>query len=641
MNDIMCGIAGFAGTGSEEQVRHMTQAIVRRGPDDEGFYIGQGVGLGFRRLSIIDVAGGHQPLSNEDGAIWVMLNGEIYAYKSLMEQLIDLGHKFKTRSDTEVIVHAYEEWGDSFVEKLHGMFVIALWDNRTKRLLLARDRMGKKPLYWTIKNQTLWFSSELKALLAAGVVNREIDLTSLGMYFRTDAVPTPQTIFKNVQKLEPATAMVWSNGQVEKTWKFWEPTLNPAPFSHPMGEGSGMRVVSDLQSLIDQSVADRLVSDVPLGLFLSGGLDSAVVAESAARQGGRMKAFTIGFDDPSHDESGAAKQVAQAFGLEHYVDVLKPEAAMDMIDEAVKLLDEPLADASILPQLLLSKFTRQQVTVALSGDGGDELLLGYQHIRPHQLMNVLGAGSSVLRPLQKVLSLVPAKSGYFSLGFKTQRLARGLGVSDPWARDVRWRGAMDGQTLRSLLLPEVAKVVDVDRAEKHLAERANELSQDVKDVQDDQDVFWQQWTWAYLRTFLMDEVLVKVDRATMWFSLESRAPLLDTRVVEFLLNVPSKYKLNAWKNKRLFKELLKGKVPDQIINKPKHGFAVPVGAWLNGPLASRFGALVEPDRLRQQGLFDVQAVKKMSAEHQAGRIDRRKEMWAMFMFQLWYDAWAK
>lgn len=654
----MCGIAGFAGQGTEDQLRRMTQAIVRRGPDDEGFYIGEGVSFGFRRLSIIDVAGGHQPLCNEDGTIWVMLNGEIYGYKTTMDELMSKGHQFKTRSDTEVIVHAYEEWGDGFLEKLHGMFAIALWDSRTKRLLLARDRMGKKPLYWTIKNQTLWFSSELKALLAAGAVEREINLTSLGMYFRTDAVPTPQSIFKNVQKLEPATAMAWSGGQIEKTWKFWEPSLLSSRAESNGVEGSSLtkipplhsvpvgmtNIVSQLGDLIDKSVSDRLVSDVPLGLFLSGGLDSAVVAESAARQGGRMKAFTIGFDDPSHDESGAAKQVAQAFGLEHYVDVLKPEAAMGMIDEAVRLLDEPLADASILPQLLLSKFTRQQVTVALSGDGGDELLLGYQHIRPHQLINNLQHSTfniQIPKLIPKLLNLIPSGSGYFSLGFKTQRLARGLGAPDQWARDVRWRGAMDGQTLKSLLLPEIAQTVDVDRAEKQLAERANELAWDGGTIGTRDDSFWQQWTWAYLRTFLMDEVLVKVDRATMWFALESRAPLLDTRVVEFLLNVPAKYKLNAWKNKRLFKELLKGKVPDQIINKPKHGFAVPVGAWLNGPLASRFGALIEPDRLRQQGLFDANAVKKMADEHQAGRIDRRKEMWAMFMFQLWYDAWAK
>jgi asparagine synthase (glutamine-hydrolysing) len=624
----MCGIAGFAGIGSEDLVRRMTKAIDRRGPDDEGFYFTDGVGFGFRRLSIIDVAGGHQPLSNENGTVWVMLNGEIYGYRAVMDELRAKGHQFKTKSDTEVIVHAYEEWGDGFIEKLHGMFAIALWDAPRKRLFLARDRMGKKPLYWTIKNQTIWFASELKALLAADVVDREIDLVSLGMYFRSDAVPTPRSIFKNVQKLEPATAMVWSNGKIEKNWKFWEPAFIPSP-SHPhAGEG----IVKNLQGLIDISVADRLVSDVPLGLFLSGGLDSAVVAESAARQGGKMKAFTIGFDDPTHDESQAAKHVAQAFGLEHYIEVLKPESALDMVDEAAKLLDEPMADSSILPQLLLSRFTRQQVTVALSGDGGDELLLGYAHVPAHQMFN------HVPRPISQALSLtepliswVPAGDGYFSLGFKIQRVLRGLNASDAWSRDVRWRGAMDRNSLTKVLLPEVARQIQVDAAEQALKSRADERKE---------GEFWSQWSWAYLRTFLMDEVMVKVDRASMWFALEARAPLLDTRVVEYLLNVPAEYKLGSWKGKRIFKELLKGKVPDSILNKPKHGFAVPVGAWFKGPLAPKFAELTASERLRKQGLFDPSAVRKMAEEHAAGRVDRRKEMWAMFMFQLWYERYG-
>ncbi|MDD5438197.1 MAG: asparagine synthase (glutamine-hydrolyzing) [Patescibacteria group bacterium] len=620
----MCGIAGFTGLGSEDQLRRMANAIERRGPDDQGFYLAEGVGFGFRRLSIIDVAGGHQPLSNENGTVWVMLNGEIYGYQSVMDELRTKGHQFKTRSDTEVIVHAYEEWGDGFIEKLHGMFAVALWDVPRQRLFLARDRMGKKPLYWTVKNQTLWFASELKALIAAGAVEREIDLVSMGMYFRTDAVPTPRSIFKNVQKLEPATAMAWSNGRIEKVWKFWEPEIK-------VDQSTPEDTLNGLRKLIDQSVADRLVSDVPLGLFLSGGLDSAVVAESAARQGGRMKAFTIGFDDPSHDESGSARLVAQALGLEHYVDVLKPEAALGMIAEAVNLLDEPLADASILPQMLLSKFTREQVTVALSGDGGDELLLGYQHIKPHQVLN--GFGHKGLQNIFKsVLNFVPAGDGYFSFGFKAQRLARGLGAPDPWSRDVLWRGAMDHDSLGGLLLPEIAEQVKIDAAEEALRSRAEELKT---------DNFWQKWSWAYLRTFLMDEVLVKVDRATMWFALEARAPLLDIRVVEYLLNVPSAYKLGAWQGKRIFKELLRGKVPDSVLNKPKHGFAVPVGSWLKGPLASKFADLTSDEKLRTQGLFDHASVRKMAKEHEAGRIDRRKEMWAIFMFQLWYDAWVK
>jgi len=635
----MCGITGYFGkNGTENKLREMTDMIRRRGPDDEGFYTAPDVGFGFRRLSIIDVAGGHQPLSNEDGSIWVMLNGEIFGYKILMEDLMARGHGFKTKSDTEVIAHGYEQYGDAVFEKLNGMFAIAIWDASRQRLVLARDRLGKKPLYWTVKNGTLWFASELKALLAAGVVDRDIDPMSLALYFRTDCVPTPRTIFKNSNKLEPATAMAWSDGHIEKTWRFWEPNIQPLK---PQ-VGSDGDVVSALSGLIDKAVGERLMSDVPLGLFLSGGLDSAVVAESAARQGGRMQAFTIGFDDPTHDESGAARKTASALGLDHHVQILTANDALSMIDQATQLLDEPLADASILPTLLLSRFTRQYVTVALSGDGGDELLLGYQHVPAHQLMNAVPRPTSrvaekIFKPL---LDLVPAGNGYFSLGFKAQRLARGFGASDPWSRDVRWRGAMTGTDLSTLLLPEVSQAADVDYAEKQLAERAHELAAHYVQRTAD-DGFWRQWSWAYLRTFLMDEVMVKVDRATMWYSLEGRAPLLDTRVVEFLINLPSAYKLRKWKGKRLFKEILSGKVPRDVLEKPKHGFAVPVGKWLNSDLAAELNELTSEQRLKNQGLFDPNAVRRMVMEHRSGRVDRRKEMWALFMFQLWYDAWAK
>ena len=624
----MCGIAGFAGSGSESQLRKMTQAIIRRGPDDEGFYLGEGVGFGFRRLSIIDLSGGHQPLSNENGSVWVMLNGEIYDFKDLRDKLINRGHIFKTMSDTETIVHAYEEYGDQCFEFLQGMFAIAIWDQNRQRLVLARDRLGKKPLYWTQKDGTIWFSSEIKSLIAAGAINKEIDLQSLSLYFRTDAVPTPLSIFKNVFKLEPASAMAWSNGKIEKQWSFWGSPQGPCL------EGTATDFVHGLRDVVDKAVAKRMVADVPLGLFLSGGLDSAVVAESAARQSSSpVKAFTIGFDDASHDESQYARQTASALGLEHYVEILNAESALGMIDQAVALLDEPLADASILPQLLLSRFTRQKVTVALSGDGGDELLLGYQHIPAHVWMNRLQWVPEVMREMAAdALSAMPAGQGYFSFGFKAQRLARGLTAQNPWARDVQWRGAMSQECLQNLLLPEVANQIQTQMAEQVLQARAMEAG----------DVgFWRQWTWAYLRTFLMDEVLVKVDRATMWYALEARAPLLDTDVVEYLLRVPNEFKLGRWSGKRLFKELIKNRVPSTVLNHPKHGFAVPVGKWLNGPLADRLKELTNESRLNNQGIFDAKKVSQMITEHATGRIDRRKELWALFMFQLWYDSWAK
>lgn len=615
----MCGLAGFAGSGgSAEALRKMAKAIERRGPDDDGFFEAAGVGFGFRRLSIIDVGGGHQPLSNEDGSVQVMLNGEIYGFQKLRDELLADGYRFKTKSDTEVIVHAYAKWGDACFEKLDGMFAIAIWDAKERRLVIARDRLGKKPMYWTVKNNTIWFASELKALLAAGVFEKKIDTVSLAAYFRSDAVPTPRSIFADVSKLPPASAMSWKDGKMEKAWKFWGCPQQTIDQTDP---------VAGLRERFDLAVKERLVSDVPLGLFLSGGLDSTAVAESASRQSSaKLKAFTIGFDDKSHDETEAAALVAKSLGLEHYVEKLTAESALSMMSEATNMLDEPLADASVLPQLLLSRFARKQVTVALSGDGGDELLMGYQHIPAHRIVEALPlishAGSRFAQKL-------PAGGGYFSLGFKAQRFARGASIKNRLARDLAWRGAADASTLKNLLLPDVYATSDPAWAERLLNDYATEAGNDPDG--------WRGWSWAYLRSFLMDEVLVKVDRATMWFSLESRAPLLDRRVVEYLVALPTKYKMGAWGKKRLLRELVKGRVPSEILDKPKHGFGVPVADWLRGPLKSMLLELTAADRIREQGLFHAEGVERLVKEHVSSRVDRRKELWAMLQFQLWYS----
>lgn len=617
----MCGIAGFAGAnGSSDALRKMSEAIKRRGPDDEGFYEAGGVGFAFRRLSIIDVTGGHQPLSNEDGTVWVMLNGEIYGYGSLRDELEAAGHRFATKSDTEIIAHGYEEWGDGVFARLNGMFAIAIWDAKRSRLVLARDRIGKKPLYWTERDGTVWFASELKALLQSDAVMKELDLVSMGAYFRSDAVPTPRTIFEHVQKLEPASAMAWESGRIEKTWTFWKPEQVAIP-SDPR------EIVSGLRERVDTAVRERLVSDVPLGMFLSGGIDSSVIAESAARQSlSALDAFTIGFDDPSHDERPAAREVAKALGIKLYEETLTSETAMGMLEEAVALLDEPLADPAILPQLLLARFTRKQVTVALTGDGGDELLLGYQHVPVHRFYEKAKISNFQFPNLNKMMNAVPAGSGYFSFGFKAQRLARGLSEHDSWARDLAWRGSWTKSDLKSLLRPDV----EVEFADKQFADRANEITE---------DSFWKKWSWGYMRTYLMDDVLVKVDRATMWFGLEARSPLLDPRVVEYLLSVPTEFKLGAWKKKRLLKELVRGRIPDRILDRPKHGFAIPTAAWLRGPLASRLAEVSDDAYLLKQGLFEPKIIQNVTEEHRLGRKDRRKELWAFLMFQLWYGTW--
>jgi asparagine synthase (glutamine-hydrolysing) len=601
----------------------MSLSIRRRGPDDEGFYEAPGVGFVFRRLSIIDVEGGHQPMSNEDGSVWVMLNGEIYGFLDLRNELLRNGHKFKTKSDTEVVAHAYEEYGEKCFERLNGMFAIAIWDAKRSRLLLARDRLGKKPLYWTEKNGTIWFASELKALVAAGVVNRELDLVSVGVYFRSDYIPTPRTIFINSQKLEPASVLAWDGSSVKKIWSFWQPEAVSI-------QVDSNDVVAGLRERLDLAVRERLVSDVPLGLFLSGGIDSSVIAESAARQSSsQLKAFTIGFDDPSHDERPVARAVAQALGIELHEETLTPDSALGILDEAVALLDEPLADAAILPQLLLARFTRQHVTVALTGDGGDELLLGYQHIPAHAIMNRL---PRIPYQIFRLMERVPAGSGYFSFGFKMQRVARGLSEDDPWRRDIAWRGSWTKPDFESLLLPDILRDLDSDFASRQFTDRAQEIGQDAS--------FWKKWSWGYLRTYLMDDVLVKVDRATMWHSLEARSPLLDTRVVSYLLSVPDCYKLGAWKEKRILKELVRGCIPDHVLRRPKHGFAIPIAEWLRGPLLKRLRDVSDPDVLSSQGLFDPTTVKHIIDEHLAGRKDRRKELWAYLMFQLWYARWS-
>lgn len=618
----MCGLAGFAGSnGTSEALRKMAKAIERRGPDDEGFFEAPGIGFAFRRLSIIDVGGGHQPLSNEDGTVQVMLNGEIYGFQRLREELIADGYRFRTKSDTEVILHAYTKWGDACFEKLDGMFAIAIWDAREQRLVIARDRLGKKPLYWTVKNQTLWFASELKALLGAGVAEKKIDAVSLTAYFRSDAVPTPRSIFEGVSKLAPASAMTWKEGKIERTWKFWSCPQKTIDTDDP---------VTGLRERFDLAVKERLVSDVPLGLFLSGGLDSTAVAESASRQSStKLKAFTVGFEDKTHDETESASMVAKSLGLEHYVEKLTAESALSMIDESTALLDEPLADAAILPQLLLARFTRKQVTVALSGDGGDELLMGYQHIPAHQLIERIPSPIRKAQSVKWIANHIPAGAGYFSLGFKAQRFARGASVANRMSRDLAWRGSVDASTLKEILDPQILSKADPDWSERLLIDYTKEAGDDADG--------WRGWSWAYLRSFLMDEVLVKVDRATMWFSLEARSPLLDRRVVEYLLTLPTKYKTGAWKKKRLLRELVKNRVPREILDKPKHGFGVQVADWLRGPLKSRLLEVTSESHLKSQGLFQPQAIKTLVDQHVAGTIDRRKELWALLTFQLWYQ----
>lgn len=624
----MCGIAGYFGpNGSEEKLKIMAEAIKHRGPDDSGFFVEDEVGLGFQRLSIIDLKSGHQPMTNNEKNLWIIFNGEIYDYKNTRSVLEKLGHKFLTNSDTEVILKSYEEWGEDCFEKLNGMFAVAIWDKKKAKLILSRDRMGKKPLYWTLNNNTIWFASELKAFLNAEVITKEIDLDSVALFFRTDYVPTPKTIFKEVFKLEPATTLAIDKNKNITKKVFWEYPIENIP------ETSDEQIIKELGYRIDKAVKDRLVSDVPLGLFLSGGLDSAVIAESASRQNPGLQAFTIGFEESTYDETNSAKIIAEKFGLKHHIETLSENNVLSVLNEAISMMDEPLADPSILPQILLSKFTKKNVTVTLSGDGGDELLLGYQHIPAHIWREKFNfVPTYFFNKIADVLGKIKSNSNYFSFGFKAQRLSRGLSMSDRYERDLAWRGSFDRKGLKRLLKPETVSKINLNQPVEIMRKYADQSpSQDS----------WSAWSFSYLRTFLMDDVMVKVDRATMWSSIESRAPLLDKNVVSYLLNLPDKFKLGNFKNKRLFKEILKNKLPDEILNNPKHGFGVPTAKWLNSSLSKRIEEVTDKKFLEDQNIFNREYILKIIEEHKTGKRDKRKELWSYLIFQLWYIKWFK
>jgi len=620
----MCGISGYCGPNKEtEKLSIMTESIKRRGPDDFGYYESNGVGFGFRRLSVIDLSTGHQPLSNKDESVWVMLNGEIYNYKELREELKKIGCEFKTESDTEVIAHAYDKWHDQCFRKFDGMFAIAIWDKNYNKLILGRDRFGKKPLYWTIQKDTLWFASELKSLINGKVFLKEIDLESVYLFFNTDYVPTPKSIFKNVYKLEPSTFLTYQDGKITMN-KFWSPLIEEINLSEK-------EIVRELSKKIDKAVQKRLVSDVPLGLFLSGGLDSTIIAESASRQSPGIQAFTLSFEDKSYDETLKAIEIANIFGLKHHLEILSEDKALEMIEEATELLDEPLSDPSIIPQLLLSRFTKENVTVTLSGDGGDELLLGYQHIPAHIITEKLSfLGTIIPKVISWMIKKIPSNNDYFSLGFKLQRLSRGLPIKNKFERDLAWRGSFVKNDLNILFKKKILSKINLDKGWRIMENYAKEYGDNKS---------WAGWSFSYLRTYLMDCVLVKVDRATMWNGLESRAPLLDTEVATFLLNLPDKYKLGKWKGKKLFKKILEGKIPREILNTPKHGFGVPVAKWLKGPLYEELLKLSTKEVIDKQNIFNREFIIQMIDEHKTGKTDRRKELWSFFIFQKWYNRW--
>mgnify|MGYP000916825544 CR=1 FL=1 len=618
----MCGIAGFQGSGGLEDARRMIARIAYRGPDLQEAVMVGATGLAHARLSIIDLShGADQPMRDDEGRLTIIFNGEIYNYRALRDALAAKGRVFRTASDTEVLLHLYAEHGEAMLPLLNGMWAFAIHDARDGSLFLARDRMGKKPLHYAEAPGAFVFGSELKAVLAHPAVDARLDLHALNQYLTFEYVPTPRSIASGVRKLRPGHCMRVLEGRVAWERPYWTPRFTKAPLSEA-------EAMARLDEALLKATERRLMSDVPLGVFLSGGLDSSTVAYYAQRSStSRIKTFSIGFEEKSYDESSQARLVADHLGTEHHAQVLTEQDSLDLIAPLYATLDEPFADASLIPTHLLSRFARQQVTVALGGDGSDELLAGYPTFvadRYRRLMAALPHG--LMRLLQRASGLLPVSDRNISLDFKVRQFLRGFGQG-PQHVHTLWLGSFTPQEKQELFTrearAELGSATGLEPIDALLSERGG------KDGPLDSTIL------IYLLTYLLDDILVKVDRASMYTSLEVRAPFMDVEVVELLNSLPDSAKRPWSGGKWLLKQVMRGKIPDAIIDRPKKGFGIPLSDWLRRPLRPLCEDLLSADALRRDGLFDPAHVERLKQEHFARRANHRKLLWTLMVFQLW------
>lgn len=625
----MCGLAGYVGSEDQKNLSRMINAISYRGPDDKGFFVRDRVGFAQTRLSIIDLSEtGHQPMSNSDGSVWLVFNGEIYNFQELKNDLIKIGkYKFKSQSDTEVIIYLYEEFGERFFEKLNGMFAIALYDFKTEKLILGRDRLGKKPLYYGIFGGTLIFGSELKALMEHPSFKRELDLCVLNKYLLYEYVSTPHSIFKNVYKLEPGCYLIFRNGEIQDKKCFWKIEF--------INKQIGFKEAKEeLDKKLNIAVRDRLISDVPLGIFLSGGIDSSAIAYYAQKNSSRkIKTFSIGFKDSSFDESKYARQVAKFLGTEHYEKLLTAKDSLELIPKIADLLDEPMADASIIPTFLLSKFTREHVTVALGGDGGDELFCGYDTFIAERIAEVYEKIPDFLRRkiIEKIIPFLPTSFNNISFDFKVKSFIRGFYAEKKYRQQI-WLGSFDRSQREKLFVRDVWQLLAKENEFEEIDNYLNKSSE---------KNYYNQLIYLYLRMYMMDDILVKVDRASMYNSLEVRAPLLDYQIVDFVNSLPLNFKINGFKTKHILKKLMEDKLPKEIVYRKKKGFGMPMAAWLTKELKPLVFDLLSETKIKNQGLFNYQYINKLLNDHFSHRTDNRKLIWTLMVFQMWREKWLK
>ena len=634
----MCGICGKIDlTGKavpQALLRSMTESFAYRGPDDEGFFFEGPVGLGHRRLSIIDLSpSGRQPMSNEDQTLWLVFNGEIYDFAETRKELVSRGHILKSHTDTETVLHLYEEEGVACLKHLNGMFGFALWDARLQRLWLARDRLGKKPLVYYWDGKRLLFASEIKAILRDPEVPREIDFEALDLYLTLNCIPATWTIFKNIRKLLPGHYLLLEKGKLS-IQSYWDIPVNggepevPSP-SDPV---QWNQCKERLRALLDASVRRRLIADVPLGAFLSGGIDSSIIVALMARHSSRpVKTFSIGYKDlPSFDETRYAREVATFNSTEHYEFKLGYKDILDAFPKVLDNLDEPFADSSAVPTYIVSRETKRHVTVALSGDGGDELFAGYRMYLGEYWAKHYARIPGVLREnvIAPFIQSLPDARDKPSLELirRAKKFLRGMSLSFP-ERFCGWREIFPFSMRRKLLRRPPDRNFYLDLIRQAVEEKKGLFPEDGINLM----------LYLDVKGLLPGDMLTKVDRMSMANSLEVRVPFLDYTLVQYVFGLKGSTKLGAWRGKHILLEAFKDLLPPLLHNRPKRGFEMPIGAWLRKELKFLIDEYLHKDRVERQGIFDPRIIRDMVSNHMSGRQDTSWQLWNLIVFEHWYE----
>ncbi len=627
----MCGIAGIFNLGEgptpdPRLLKRMVTRLTHRGPDDEGVYTDPGVGLGMRRLSVIDVAGGKQPYRNEDRSVIVVFNGEIYNYRDLAAELEDRGHRLASGADGEVIAHLYEEYGSAFPEKLDGMFAIALYDATRRRMLLTRDRVGIKPLFLWSSSHRVVFASEIKALLEDDSVPREVDPDALLELLTWEYIPAPRTLLRTVSKCEPATLLEFDLDSGRRSARrYWQPRVEKSVIR---SRGEWLEALS---SQLDLAVERQLISDVPLGAFLSGGVDSSLVASAMNPRGSsRHDAFTIRFDEAGYDESRWAAMVAEHLGIEHHLRTLDPEIAT-LTDTVLESMDDPIGDFSIFPTFLISQMAREEVTVALSGDGGDELFGGYETYVAQSLSTAWERfPAPARRPIEHALGALRPRAQKKGVLNKARRFAEGLSYPSSLGH-ARWRAFLTRHQREALLTPDLQAALERDPF-SHIGEILERAPESLGPLE--------RGLWVDFHSYLPDNCLVKVDRMSMLSSLEVRVPLLDTELIELAFSLPEALKVSGTHTKTLLKELAAQRVPREAVYRSKEGFSMPMKQWLNTSLAQRLDDELSSATIEGQGLFRAETIARLISQHRANVANHSHLLWTLLVFQDWRRRWG-